>query len=95
MSDKEPCARCKAPTPTYDFEQDSTVWAFMQSETTTTITRRVRVGGHYWRRNPKHGSEHLVSDEKMPLCADCSYLLVGRFLQGRDVPAITREETKP
>lgn len=87
-SDKEPCKRCGEPTPTYDFERDSTAWAWIQYETETVTTRLVRVFNHYWRRNPQHGSEHLRADERMALCAGCSHLLVARFLQGRDVPAI-------
>lgn len=92
MDDKTPCKRCGAPTPTYDFERDSTFWAAFQRETVTTVTRRIRILNHYWRRNPGPGSEHLEADDRHALCAGCSGLLVGRFMQGRAVPAIEGKE---
>lgn len=90
MSDK--CARCGNKAETYNFDNDSTFWGTIQHETETVTTKRIHILNHYYRRNPKHGSEMLVADEKRALCSDCSGLLIGRFLQGRDVPAIAAKE---
>lgn len=92
MSDK-PCARCKGPTPTHDNIEETSFWGFVQTKVTTTVTRAVRIRLAYIRRNPRiSGSPVLRSDEELPLCSDCNYLLVGRFLQGRDVPALPGKE---
>lgn len=93
MDSSNPCVRCKAETPTYSFDNDSTFWGWVGTEVTTTIERRVHVLSSYFRRNPRLGGSPLLeSDEKKPLCSDCWGLLVGRFMQGREVPAIPGKE---
>jgi hypothetical protein len=87
-SPSDKCSRCGAPTPTYEFDADSTFWGLVAIDIKTTIERRARVAATYFRRNPKSGSQLIRSGEDMPLCSDCWGLFVGRFMQGRDVPAI-------
>lgn len=87
-SDKKLCRRCGNVAETYNFENDSTFWGTVQHETETTVTKRIRILNHYYRRNPKHGSNMIVADERIALCGDCSGLLIGQFLQGRAVPAV-------
>ena len=91
----KPCARCGGQTPTNDNIAETTYWGFIQTSTTVTTERSVRVKSAYYRRNPRLGGSPLLrSDEEMPLCSDCSGLLIGRFLQGRDVPALPGKEGK-
>lgn len=93
MSEQKKCARCGEQAETYNFEADSTFWGLMVTDIKTTVERRLRVASHYFRRNPPEGSSPmLVSDETRPLCGDCWGLLVGRFLQGRAIPAMPGKE---
>jgi len=85
MSEPEKCARCKARAESNDNIQETTFWGSIAKETTTTVARRIRFVAAYVNR--KSGSNMLV-DEQQALCSDCWGLLIGRFLQGRDVPAI-------
>lgn len=91
MSDKAKCTRCNAVAETYNFEADATFWGFAVKEYATTITRQVRVIGTYFNRSTDH-APLINCDERMPLCSDCWGLFVGRFMQGRDVPALPGEE---
>lgn len=90
--DKPKCSRCGEVAETYNFDAESTFWGFFGTKVETRVVRFLRVASHYYRRNPTHGSSNLTSDETKPLCADCWDALVGRFLQGRDVPALPGKE---
>lgn len=91
MSD-QPCARCGGPTPTNDNVSETMFWGFMQVKVQTVTTRSARFRATYFRRNPRRGSPLLVVDEEQPICDPCWGLLIGRFMQGRSVPAMPGKE---
>jgi hypothetical protein len=101
MAEKSECRRCGAPTPTYLYEADSSFWGLVVYDIKTTVERRARVAGTYFRHNPdyrsgdKSGSPLIRSDEEMPLCSECWSLLVGRFMQGRDVTGLDKPAPGP
>lgn len=93
MSDQNnPCRRCGNPTPSYDFDQDMTFWGLIQTKTTRETTRSVRFAATYFRREPKRGPSHMRVNEEQRLCDPCWGLLIGRFMQGRSVPALAGKE---
>jgi len=86
MSEQE-CQRCGAQAHDIDNIIERQFWGAIERETETSTSRRVRVlsttiygGGH--------DTRVLRSDEREHLCIDCWGLLVGRFMQGRSVPAM-------
>lgn len=88
---KEPCARCGEPTPTIDNVLDVTSkWGVQVSqETETTERRTVRIfGWHIAGRYARGGARTIQADEERPLCVGCGDALIGRFMQGRSVPAL-------
>jgi len=89
MNDKE-CSRCKAATPTYEFERDTTFWGVFRQEVEIVTTRSVRVFSTYWRRTPPE--RLLRSEEDERLCSDCWNLFIARFLKGRSVDAMPGKE---
>lgn len=99
MSDKKTCKRCGADTPVYDFERDTTTYYGFQrkTETTTTVKRSIRliiwtIYGSASKRAQQGRSPILQADDEVPLCDDCGGLLIGRFMQGRSVPAMPGKE---
>jgi hypothetical protein len=85
------CKRCGEPAETIDNIRGTTFWGLIQRTTRTTVETFVRVAGtQYTRRNSVHDGL-LRSDEEIRLCDPCWGLLVGRFLQGRDVVAKDHE----
>lgn len=93
MTDEKPCARCGDPTPTRDNVEGSSFWGAIQLQTITTTTRVVRFLATYYRRSPRFGgSPLLTADETEALCDPCWGLLIGRFMQGRSVPAMAGKE---
>lgn len=91
MSDA-PCQRCGGTVPTRDNLHGSSFWGLVVRETETTTVERLRFRSTYIRDEPLHGSPVLRCDEAQALCSDCWGLLVGRFMQGRDVPAMAGKE---
>lgn len=89
---EEKCKRCGDRAMTIDNEKGTTFWGAIQSEVETTVVRRLRMMGTYYRRNDRPDDTLITSDEKRPLCSDCWGLLVGRFMQGRSVPAMPGKE---
>lgn len=83
--DKPSCVRCGNRAESINNEVGTTSWLFVQQEVTTTTEKVVRVLGTSYRYEPH---QLLVTDEKRPLCDECWSLFIGRFLQGRAVPAI-------
>lgn len=80
--------------PTVDNEKETTFWTFFTREVTTTVVRRLHITGTYIRLNPRMGGSPVLSvDERQGLCFDCDGLFIGRFLQGRSVPALPGKET--
>lgn len=95
MSAENTCARCKGHVPTNDNVLETAFWGAIRTETTTTTTKAVRFLATYLRRNPRlGGSPALRVDETQPLCDPCWALLVGRFMQGRSVPAMPGKEDR-
>lgn len=93
MSEKPKCSRCGEVAETWNFEAETTFWGHVQNITETSVVRKLRVFSSYFRRGATpHLSDMLRSDESKPLCADCWGALVGRFLQGRSVPALPGKE---
>lgn len=92
MSDAT-CTRCGDRWPTNDNITETTFWGAIETETTTTVSRTVRVLCMYFRINSKLGAPVLRADERQKLCSKCWDQLVGRFMQGRSVPAMAGKET--
>ena len=92
MSDSKACARCGSPTPTQDNLADTTTYYGFQMKTETTVRKSVRL--IIWRISGRFARNPGVmqADEEEPLCFDCGGLLLGRFMQGRSVPAIEGKE---
>lgn len=90
--ENEACGRCGGPTPSYDHEQDLTFWGMIRTKTTTATVRSVQFMATYLRREPKSGPSHMRVDEEQRLCDPCWGLLIGRFMQGRSVPALPGKE---
>lgn len=89
MSEPEKCKRCGGQWPSNDNVAETTFWGLFGTKAVTTTERSVHFAAHYYRRKPRFsGSTSLVSDEDVKLCSDCWGLLIGRFMQGRDVPAM-------
>jgi len=93
MSAKEgQCARCSGPWPTVDNIVDTSFWGLIRTKTATAVTKSLHFHASYYRPSTKTGSSMLRVDEEQNLCGDCWGLLVGRFMQGRDVPAMPGKE---
>ena len=90
----KPCGRCGERTPTKDNIAETTFWGVIRTQvrTATSEQRSIRFLATYYRRNPRFGSPVLRVDDEQPLCAECWGLLVGRFMQGRSVPAMPGKE---
>ncbi|MEV7962391.1 hypothetical protein [Oerskovia paurometabola] len=82
------CDRCGGPTPTRDNIRGTSFWGLIQHKTTVTTKRSIRFRATYLRDHEKVGSPLIRVDEERPICDDCWGLLIGRFLQGRSVPAL-------
>lgn len=92
MSDK-PCGRCGEPTPTRDNIKDTESYYGFQVTTETTVRKSVRlIMWALYGRYAKNPDRVFTADEERPLCDDCGGLLIGRFMQGRNVPAIPGKE---
>lgn len=84
------CERCGQRAETIDNVRGSTFWGLIQRTVETTVRTSMRVAGTQYTRT-ESDSRLIRSDETMPLCDPCWGLLVGRFLQGRDVVALDHE----
>lgn len=91
-----PCRRCGAPTPTIDNIAETTFWGKLQGRVrTTTTVQSVRLRMGWIGLRPRLGGPTtLQADEEQDLCSGCWSLLVGRFLQGRAVPALPGKEDR-
>lgn len=80
------CSRCKAEIQPNDNIMGTSFWGLIQKRTQTK--NYVRVASTSVRHE-----DHWVlrSDEELPLCDPCMGLLVGRFLQGREVVALDHD----
>lgn len=86
MSDE--CTRCKQDIIHHDNVMETSVWGLIQRKTETTVRKSLRVVmTHIYRKT----FQVLHSDDEQSLCDPCMGLLVGRFLQGRDVVAVDHE----
>lgn len=99
MSDHKECARCGDRTPVIDnIEDTKTYYGFqVKTETETIVRKSVRliiwsIYGPFSKRAKRGGSPVVKADEEQPLCAECGGLLIGRFMQGRNVPAMPGKE---
>lgn len=98
-NDKRLCHRCGDEINEYDFDVDSSFWGAIQTEVVTRVARTIRVMGFYFRHNPDYRRPGSVTppaiqtDEKQALCSGCWDLLIGRFMQGRTIPALPGKET--
>lgn len=84
------CVRCDDRAKTIDNITETTFWGLVQTSTETATNKRVRVAGSYIRG---HGPDMRVirTDDEKPLCDPCWSLLVGQFLQGREVAPVNHE----
>lgn len=87
------CQRCGERAETNDNLVGSTFWGAIRREKTTTVVDRVRFLATYYLRNEERESLMRVDDDQ-PLCSDCWGALVGRFMQGRGVPALAGKEER-
>lgn len=90
MSKKDACERCGERAETIDNIRGTTFWGLIQRTTETTVRTSLRVASTWYKRT-KDDSRLLRSDDTMPLCDPCWGLLIGRFLQGREVVALDHE----
>ncbi|MFJ4173386.1 hypothetical protein [Microbacterium sp. NPDC089696] len=89
MNEKK-CARCGERAETIDNIRGTTFWGLIQRTTATRVRKQLRVACTQYTRTEK--DERVITvDETRPLCDPCWGLLVGRFLQGRDVVAAEHE----
>jgi hypothetical protein len=89
VAEHKPCARCGEETPTRDNLADTTHYYGFQMKTETVVWKSVRlIIWSIYGRYAKNPDRILQADEERPLCSDCGGLLIGRFMQGRSVPAI-------
>lgn len=88
MSAKEKCARCKEPVEHIDNIMGYSFWGIIQQKVETTVRKSIRVASMTIRQDDRRV---LSADDEMPLCDPCWGLLVGRFLQGRDVVSIDHD----
>ena len=88
MSGKDKCARCKEPVEHNDNIMGYSFWGLIQQKIETTVRKSIRVAGMTVRHDERRD---MRSDDEMPLCDPCFGLLVGRFLQGRDVVAVAHD----
>ncbi len=91
MSKKHNCKRCGEPAETVDNIRGTSFWGLIQRTTKTTVETFIRVAATQYTRNPGETDRLIRSDEEIRLCDPCWGLLVGRFLQGRDVVANEHE----
>lgn len=90
MASEKKCARCGDRAQTIDNITDTTFWGLVQTSTTSTEEKTVRVAGTYVRRGD--GDTRVIrSDEENPLCEPCWSLLVGQFLNSRPVAPVEHE----
>lgn len=87
---EKPCARCGGPAATHDNIAETSFWGkITMTQTLRETTQALRFQAAYIIRNPRiGGSGNMLVDETKELCGDCWGLLVGRFMQGRSVPAM-------
>ncbi|GAA2577576.1 hypothetical protein [Microbacterium binotii] len=85
------CKRCGDPAQTVENTRGTTFWGLIQRTTRTTVETFIRVAGTQCTRRGSDRDGILRSDEEIRLCDPCWGLLVGRFLQGRDVVATNHE----
>lgn len=85
MSGDKKCRRCGARAETIDNISGTTFWGLIQRTKRTTVETFIRVAGTQYMRRDSDRDGILQSDETIPLCEACWGLLVGRFLQGREV----------
>lgn len=86
------CVRCGGAWPTVDNIVDTSFWGLIQTKTATAVTKSLHFRAAHYRPSTKTGSSMLRVDEEQKMCSDCWGLLVGRFMQGRDVPAMAGKE---
>lgn len=81
------CARCKNPIHRNDNIKD--IYSVSMFQVVHERTRSIRLFGYtFFGPSSRLGERILRYDEEKELCSDCSYLLIGRFLQGRSTEAI-------
>lgn len=92
MSDTTPtCARCKNPVHRNDNIKDHFNVSMFQ--TIREETESIRLFGYtLFGPDSRLGQRLLRYDEEKELCNECSYQLIGRFLQGRSTDAIVGKE---
>lgn len=90
MSKKDACERCGERAETIDNIRGTTFWGLIQRTTETRVRTSLRVASTWYKRT-REDSRLLRSDDTMPLCDPCWGLLIGRFLQGREVVALDHE----
>jgi len=88
MSDKEQCARCNEPVEHIDNIMGYSFWGIIQQKVETTVRKSISIASMTVRHDDRGA---MRTDEETPLCDPCFGLLVGRFLQGRDVVALNHE----
>lgn len=91
MAEDKKCNRCGDRAMTIDNVVGSTFWGFIQTEVETVTTKQVHLKATYYVRNERDDKVMTV-DEQQALCSDCWGLLIGRFMQGRSVPAMSGKE---
>lgn len=90
MSDDKKCKRCGARAVTRDNIAETTFWGFIETSTETVTSKKVRVASTYVRGHGA-GSRILSCDEQQSLCSPCWGLLIGHFMQGRQVAPVEHE----
>lgn len=85
------CRRCGERAMTIDNVLGTTFWGLIQHSERTTVETFIRVAGTWYRRNGGDQDRIMQSAEEIALCDACWSLLVGRFLQGREVVAREHE----
>ena len=91
MPSEQKCRRCGQRAESIDNIIDRSFWGAIQAETETVTTKRLRVLATYI-KGGGYGARVSTCDEQQPLCDDCWGLLIGRFMQGRSVPAMAGKE---
>lgn len=84
------CERCGDRAETIDNIRGTTFWGLIQRTTETRVRTSMRVASTQYTRTERD-TRLLRSDDTLPLCDPCWGLLVGRFLQGRDVVSLEHE----
>ncbi|WP_405375942.1 MULTISPECIES: hypothetical protein [unclassified Microbacterium] len=87
MTSKHKCKRCGESAETVDNVRGTTFWGLIQRTTKITFQSFIRISGTQYTRSGGPRDGFIRSDDEIRLCDPCWGLLVGRFLQGRDVAA--------